>query len=72
LPNSFFTVTFWSQTISPFSRLMAMTRPSGRLAITLSSQSAMPRERVTLPSCWTPGSATHTKLPRPGLRASIL
>ena len=45
LPNSLVAATFLSQTISPLSRLMAMTRPSGRLAITLSSHSAMPRVR---------------------------
>ena len=62
-PNSFLPATFLSQTISPLSRLMAMTRPSGRLAITRSSQSAMPRVRGALPSCFTPGSATQTNWP---------
>src|ERR1700719_2008781 len=72
LPNSLATATFLSHTISPESRLRAMTRPSGRLAITLSSHSAIPRERDTLPSCRTPGSQIHTNSPLLGLRTSIL
>ena len=48
--------------ISPVSRLMAMTRPSGRLASTLSSHSAMPRVREVLPSCGTPGSVDPREL----------
>ena len=36
LPNSLVTATFLSQTISPVSRLMPITRPSGRLAKTIS------------------------------------
>src|ERR1700687_1948572 len=72
LPNSLATASFLSQTISPLSRLMAMTRPSGRLAITLSSHSAMPRVRGTLPSCRTPELLTQTNSPLLGLRASIL
>ena len=62
-PNSFLPAIFLSQTISPLSRLMAMTRPSGRLARTRSSQSAMPRVRGALPSCRTPGSAIQTNSP---------
>ena len=72
LPNSFCVATFLSQTISPVSRLTAITRPSGRLAITRSSQSAMPRVRGTLPACFTPGSVTHTSWPLFGSRTSIL
>src|SRR3979490_53163 len=71
-PNSFATATFLSQTISPLSRSLAITRPSGRLAITRSSHSAMPRERETFPSCRTPGSQIQTNSPLLGLRASIL
>ena len=72
LPNSLATATFLSQTISPLSRLMAMTRPSGRLAITRSSHSAMPRVRGTLPSWRTPELLIQTNSPLLGLRASIL
>src|SRR5919198_4773476 len=72
LPNSLGWATFLSQTISPESRLSAMTRPSGRLAITLSSHSAMPRVCVRLPSCRTPESLVHTNSPWLALRASIL
>src|SRR5262252_9718895 len=72
LPNSFFPATILSHTISPLSRLTAITRPSGRLAITRTSHSAMPRVRGTLPSCRTPGSAIHTNSPLLGPRASIL
>ena len=72
LPNSLATATFLSHTISPLSRLMAMTRPSGRLAITRSSHSAMPRVRGTLPSCFTPESLIQTNSPLLGSRASIL
>src|SRR6267154_1576353 len=43
LPNSLGLATCLSHTISPLSRLTAMTRPSGRLAMTRSSHSAMPR-----------------------------
>src|SRR6185436_19667981 len=38
-PNSLVVPTILSQTISPLSRFTAITRPSGRLAITRSSQS---------------------------------
>src|SRR5215469_12879382 len=72
LPNSLATATFLSHTISPLSRLSAMTRPSGRLAMTLSSQSAMPRVRGTLPSWRTPELLIHTNSPLLGSRASIL
>src|SRR5882724_3002840 len=72
VPNSLATATFLSQTISPLSRLMAMTRPSGRLASTRSSHSAMPRVRGTLPSCRTPELLIQTYSPLLGLRASIL
>src|SRR5262245_65205288 len=48
-PSSTFAATILSQTISPVSRLTAMTRPSGRLASTRSSQSAIPRESGLLP-----------------------
>ena len=72
LPNSLVMATFLSQTISPLSRLIAITRPSGRLAITRSSHSAMPRVRETLPSCRTPGSLIQTNSPWLGSRASIL
>src|SRR4030088_1125992 len=60
LPNSFDLATCLSQTISPLSRLIAITRPSGRLAITRSSHNAIPRVRGTLPWCFTPGSVTQT------------
>src|SRR5215510_6165242 len=72
LPNSLGLATCLSHTISPLSRLMAITRPSGRLLITRSSHSAMPRERGILPSCLTPGSAIQTNSPWSPLRASIL
>jgi hypothetical protein len=72
LPNSSVTATIRSHTISPVSRLTAITRPSGMLAMTRSSQSAMPRVRGGLPWCFTPGSATQTKEPLFGSRASIL
>src|SRR5712692_6177978 len=72
LPNSLVVATILSQTISPLLRFRAITRPSGRLAITRSSQSAMPRVRGKLPWCFTPGSVTQTKSPLFGLRASIL
>src|SRR5712691_8134418 len=72
LPNSVLPATILSHTISPLSRLIAMTRPSGRLAITRSSHSAMPRVRGALPWCFTPGSHTQTNSPLLGLRASIL
>src|SRR6266446_4895774 len=72
LPNSVLPATILSHTISPLSRSIAMTRPSGRLAITRSSQSAMPRVRGALPWCLTPGSAIQTNSPLLGLRASIL
>src|SRR5215472_511144 len=71
-PNSLMVASFLSQTISPLSRLSAMTRPSGRLAITLSSHSAMPRVRDTLPSCRTPELLIQTNSPLLGSRASIL
>src|SRR6185295_8248416 len=71
-PNSFLVATILSQTISPLSRLIAITRPSGRLAITSSSHSAMPRVRGTFPLCGTPGSVIQTNSPRSPLRASIL
>src|SRR5437660_5665207 len=72
VPNSLTTAIFLSQTISPESRLRAITRPSGRFAITRSSHSAMPRVRERLPSCRTPESLTQTNSPLLGLRASIL
>src|SRR2546427_7938595 len=72
LPNSVLPATTLSHTISPLSRLIAMTRPSGRLAITKSSHSAIPRVRGALPWCFTPGSHTQTNSPLLGLRASIL
>src|SRR6266702_5751569 len=69
LPNSLTTATFLSQTISPLSRLSAITRPSGRTAITSSSHSAMPRVCVLLPSWRTPESLVQTNSPLFGLRA---
>src|SRR3954467_13191996 len=72
VPNSSTTAIFLSQTISPESRLSAITRPSGRFAITRSSQSAMPRVREMLPSCCTPELLTQTNSPLFALRASIL
>src|SRR5437660_4403396 len=72
VPNSLGLATCLSQTISPESRLIAMTRPSGRLAMTRSSHSAMPRVRETLPSWRTPESLIQTNSPLFGLRASIL
>src|SRR5207302_8635383 len=65
LPNSVLPATILSHTISPLSRSTAMTRPSGRLAITRSSQSATPRVRGALPGCFTPGSHTPTHSPFP-------
>src|SRR5215471_13960382 len=70
LPNSFGFTTCLSHTISPESRLSAITRPSGRLAMTRSSHSAMPRVRGMLPSCRTPESLVHTNSPLFGLRTS--
>src|SRR5262249_11190337 len=72
LPNSLAVATILSQTISPLSRLIAITRPSGRLARTRSSHNATPRVRGALPWCFTPGSVTHTNDPLFGSRASIL
>src|SRR2546425_3012788 len=72
LPNSLVVAIILSQTISPLLRLTAITRPSGRLAITRSSQSAMPRVRDAFPLCGTPGSVVQTNSPLFGLRASIL
>src|SRR6266481_32403 len=63
LPNSLVTAIFWSHTISPLSRLTAITRPSGRLAITRSSHNATPRVRDVLPWCLTPGSVSQTNEP---------
>src|SRR4030095_3020235 len=63
LPNSLAVATILSQTISPLSRFMAITLPSGRLAITRSSHSATPRVRGALPWCLTPGSVTHMNVP---------
>src|SRR5882672_4477817 len=71
-PNSIVFATILSQTISPVSRLTPITRPSGRFAITRSSQSAMPRESDLFPWCLTPGSVTQTNSPLLGLRPSIL
>src|SRR5437868_6909407 len=42
LPNSSGLATCLSHTISPLSRLIAITRPSGRLLMTRSSHNAMP------------------------------
>src|SRR5215470_4030675 len=72
VPNSLALATCLSHTILPLSRLIAITRPSGRLLITRSSHSAMPRERGIFPSCLTPGSAIHTNSPWSPLRTSIL
>src|SRR2546426_6609939 len=72
LPNSLVFATILSHTISPLLRFTAITRPSGRLAITRSSQSAIPRVRGRLPWCFTPGSVTQTNSPLFGLRPSIL
>src|SRR5678816_4331121 len=72
LPNSSVFAIILSHLISPVSRLTAITRPSGRLAMTRSSQSAMPRVRGGLPWCLTPGSATHANEPFVLSRASIL
>src|SRR3954453_19932044 len=72
VPNSLGTATFLSQTISPLSRLSAITRPSGRLAMTRSSHSAIPRLCERLPSWRTPESLVQTYSPLFGLRASIL
>src|SRR6185436_14436493 len=72
LPNSSVFATILSHTISPLARFTAITRPSGRLAITRSSQSAIPRVRDRLPWCFTPGSVTHTRSPLLELRPSIL
>src|SRR5262252_2208101 len=71
-PNSSGLATCLSHTISPVLRFTAITRPSGRLAITLSSHSAIPRVRDRLPWCFTPGSVTQTNSPLLELRASIL
>src|SRR5262245_55447437 len=49
LPNSLVVATILSHTISPLSRLIAITRPSGRLAKTRSSHNATPRVRGELP-----------------------
>src|SRR5437660_7253958 len=72
LPNSLGCATFLSHTISPESRLSAITRPSGRFAITLSSHSAMPRVCVRLPSWRTPDWLVQTNSPLLGARESIL
>src|SRR6266511_2444811 len=72
VPNSSVVAIFLSHTISPLSRLTATTRPSGRLAITRSSQSAIPRVRGKLPWCGTPRSLTQTNSPLLLARASIL
>src|SRR5437660_1918438 len=72
VPNSLTVAIFLSQTISPESRLSAITRPSGRLAITRSSHSAMPRVRERLPSWRTPDWLVETNSPLLGARASIL
>src|SRR5262245_51058443 len=48
-PSSVVLATILSQTSSPVVLLAAMTGPSGRLAMTRSSQSAMPRVRGRLP-----------------------
>src|SRR5215468_3821793 len=72
LPNSLVTATILSQTISPVLVFAAMTRPSGRLAITRSSHNAMPRVCGLLPWCLTPGSVTQTNSPRFGFLPSIL
>src|SRR5438128_6839327 len=45
LPNSLAAAIILSHTISPLSRLRAITRPSGRLPITRSSHNATPRVR---------------------------
>src|SRR5262249_15230645 len=71
-PNSLVPAIFLSQTISPESRFNAITRPSGRFAITRSSHSAMPRVRGKLPSWRTPDSLVQTNSPLLGLRTSIL
>src|SRR5437667_4884896 len=72
LPNSVVVAIILSHTISPVLRFTPITRPSGRFAITRSSQSAIPRVRERLPWCFTPGSVTQAKSPLFGLRASIL
>src|SRR5438309_59167 len=72
LPNSLVVATILSHTISPVLRFAAITRPSGRLAITRSSQSAMPRVRGRLPWCFTPGSVTQANSPLFGFLPSIL
>src|SRR5436190_13854581 len=71
VPNSLTVAIFLSQTISPESRLSAITRPSGRLAITRSSHSAMPRVRERLPSWRTPDWLVQSNSPLLGARASI-
>src|SRR5262245_42454934 len=71
-PKSIVFATCLSHTISPVSRLAAITRPSGRLAITRSSQRAMPRDCGLLPWCFTPGSVTQANSPLFGLRPSTL
>src|SRR6266571_7695093 len=69
LPNSLVVATILSHRISPVSRLIAITRPSGRLAMTRSSHNATPRVRGALPWCFTPGSHVQTNSPWLGLRA---
>src|SRR6266849_3533711 len=49
VPNSLVVAITLSHTISPLSRLIAITRPSGRLAMTRSSHNATPRVRDVLP-----------------------
>src|SRR5204863_4084625 len=71
-PNSLALATILSHTISPLLRFTPITRPSGRLAMTRSSQRAIPRVCGLLPWCLTPGSVTQTKSPLFGLRPSIL
>src|ERR1700674_313496 len=63
VPNSLGLAICLSHTISPLSRLIAITRPSGRLLMTRSSHKAMQRVRGILPSCLTPGSAIQTNSP---------
>src|SRR5215467_12218482 len=72
VPNSLVVATTLSHKILPVSRWIAITRPSGRLAITRSSHKATPRVRGKLPWCLTPGSMTHANCPRLESRASIL
>src|SRR6202162_5755764 len=49
LPNSLVVATILSHMISPVSRLIPITRPSGRLGITRSSHNARARVRGVLP-----------------------